>query len=330
MRTALEKEEKPAELIEVLLRLSDPEEAYRVFRKTYATEMPAASGPMARDILQALIKVKVWISALALCKEILQQTNLEDSFRISNATYLIRAAVTAETDAPNSFHGVPQMRAFMEDNALSDENILTALGVEEAGAAFEHFTRDVYALGFYERHFRNPNESIAEHARDRWIVCKRRHINNTRERDKRAREEVRLAEHLRTWRKPVDINLSNYPDLGHLTKVTLRHLPAGVKRDDLQEGDMRLAVKNVEIRIERRKRCLRITDHDTDLVTRIDLVKKELFVSGQSQLKADSQEMSFDSGDNLFAGTILWTGNRAAIKMHLSGLHDPLEIDMPL
>ncbi len=201
------------------------------------------------------------------------------------------------------------------------KSVLELIDITEAGAAFERgFRRLNYALDFYEQFFENsylayrvlnPSQEQTEFAKLRWIFCKRRLADITRDNKYRTEADNRGREwNISTNQKPDSLNLqpiselklsipglaapSSSPSASEITKQK-QPLPTKIKPLDKSKKTIIFKLDNQQIKVEAfplKKRII-LTDYETQNqvkcefqnVTSEDIeIKEEVSVSEQIRI----------------------------------------------
>lgn len=194
----------------------------------------------------------------------------------------------------------------------------------ELGCALERIGNLLAALRFYERFLEDVDSSVAQSARERWVLVKQRQADYFKRQSQPDRAESASREASNRcfdW----DIRPDLLPVLPELQSPLVTGLPSSVKVQYNADGNVHFGLLDLDIRTLKAAKIATITDTTTLQIAHVDIAKGELTtIPSLSDMKkvADGDSIVFALPKSRYIPEIHKIGATHELHLRIQGYDD--------
>ena len=147
------------------------------------------------------------------------------------------------------------------------------------------------------------------------------------ERAKRAHQE--LKEKAGEWGISVeDVDLS-LPTLKRREDGRVRGLPPGTRTETLDDGSVRFQIARIEVRTDRARKRILLTD--TEILTTLLIDLERATVSGQADVVveiSDKDHLSFEVQESSYRGEVFYGREKPRLELNIEGVSETVSLEL--
>ena len=321
---ALERKQRNREAFNIYHRIGDSPGVRRTFESVSPHLPDAERWKMLVLLIEYLIERELWAEAVGMITQYFSKVAGREEEKAVLHFDVVREIAYSEPIPDGVAYG-EQLERFVNE-ALSRTNWKSYVSVYEAGAALEKIGGMVSALRFYESANEGAvNEIERTFVRERWVAVKRKqvaHWGRKVNREKKEKAEAELATQAHDWKVRKDADLPQYPKLqpSRYGYGGLEGLPAGTVVERIPGGSVKFEIGPIEVRTDRQRKLVLITDTETLNTLRVDVGNLEL--NGQAKVvrpKSGTDWVNFSVAESGYSGKVWRSMEDARLELKRQG-----------
>jgi hypothetical protein len=189
----------------------------------------------------------------------------------------------------------------------------------------------VPTLKFYEGFWENKKSELKKFAQERWLKTKSKQADyhsSKNETNKSEDIKLEIQDKASSWGITENIDQLNlYPVLNRLA-VLVRGLPADIKEERLEGGNVKFQIGNIEVQTDRSKTRVTIENTDTENDLKVNWTTGKLTGDAETtEQPVDKNTKSFEVAASQYEGTLLFGSEKPNLKLKIQN-QPPIELEL--